>query len=37
MTLEKQFDFINYEKSIYKKWEESDSFKPKKIIIHIVL
>ena len=28
MFLEKEFDFIKFEKKIYKDWEESGSFKP---------
>ena len=30
MSLEKQFDFIKFEHSIYKYWEESGCFKPVK-------
>ena len=30
MLIEKQFDFINLEYSIYKNWEKSGCFKPKK-------
>ena len=30
MPLEKQFDFINLEESIYKNWEEKGCFKPVK-------
>ena len=30
MTLEKEFDFINFEKKIYNQWESSGCFKPTK-------